>query len=170
MWIGEKTAFSESRLVWGVVTLTFNFFPVCFWTHPHLIMKGLVRWGQYNFSPKVHSFGFRTLSDCTLIVLKYGFGVAQSYASNVQLRSEFQKNLFRCEFAKPWLFRISLVSGIVRLTFKWCLSLFLAPPRLFHFPPIFQYGGKLIGCFIYVFAIWQYPSWTLNDRFWSRIF
>ena len=79
---------------------------------------------------KFQSFGFWTLSDYPLIVMQYNFGGTHSYGSNVYLSSEFQTYIFRCEFAKPRLFRMSLILSFVSLTFKWCPSRFLDSLRL----------------------------------------
>ena len=42
LWVCERTASSENLSVWGVVTLTFNCFPICVWIHPKTFMERLV--------------------------------------------------------------------------------------------------------------------------------
>ena len=42
--------------------------------------------------------GFEQCQTAPITVLQYGFGVAHSYAPNVQLSSEFQIDLSRYEF------------------------------------------------------------------------
>ena len=122
---------------------------------------------------KFQSFGFWTLSDYPLFVLQYGFGVAHSYASNGYLSSEFQIYVFRFEFAKPQLFRMYLVLGFVRLTFKWCPLWFLDSLRFSFISAqiqIWNENHRLKKLKSDAFAYWQCPNWTLSVQFWVRFF
>ena len=122
---------------------------------------------------KFQSFGFCTLSDYPLNVLQYGFGVAHSYAWNIYSSSELQIHIFRCGFAKPQLFRLSLVLRFVRLTIEWCPSRFLDSLRLSFISAQIQKWKEnhpLKTLKSDVFAYLQGPNWTLSVQFWVRIF
>ena len=50
MWVCERAASSENLSVWGVVTLTFYWFPICVWIHPKTFMERLVWLVHFNFN------------------------------------------------------------------------------------------------------------------------
>ena len=62
MWVCERAASSENLSVWGVVTLTFYWFPICVWIHPKTFMERLVWLVHFNFNSEIQEFlGFEPL-------------------------------------------------------------------------------------------------------------
>ena len=62
MWVCERAASSENLSVWGVVTLTFFWFPICVWIHPKTSMERLVWLVHFNFNSAISRvFGFLSL-------------------------------------------------------------------------------------------------------------
>ena len=103
MWVYGRAAFSKSFDLKRCDTNVSLFFPTKFSTHP--LIHETLSLVAFQFGI-FRAFGFWTLLDCHLIVLRYGFGIAHRYASNVKLCSETQNYLFWCEFAKPRFFRM----------------------------------------------------------------
>ena len=83
--------FFQNFLFRDVVTLTFNGFSNVLSDSPTLIHRRDSSVGSFQFRFGIlRVFVLVTLSDCHLTVLRYGFGIAQSFASNVKLSSEIQ--------------------------------------------------------------------------------
>ena len=125
-----KTGFFRNLSLRGVVTLTFNWFPMRFWNPPQTFIKRLISLGHFNFGSEFPEFlGLAPLETATQLFYIMILDLPR-YASNVWPSSEFQNYLFWCKFANTRRAEFDLVSGIVGLMFKCCPSWFLDSLRL----------------------------------------